>query len=78
VSEQEQKRVRAMVNDIVDHPENRDEIVAFVKGNGGLEYSRMRLDEYVDKAVRALDVLPDSQEKAFLVELAYFTARRDK
>ena len=78
VSEQEEKRIRGLVNDIVGHPEYRDEIVTFVKGNGGLEYSRMRLDEYVEKAVRALDVLPDSQEKAFLVELAYFTARRDK
>lgn len=78
VSEQEEKRIRGLVNDIVGHPEYRDEIVTFVKGNGGLEYSRMRLDEYVEKAVRALDVLPDSQEKTFLVELAYFTARRDK
>lgn len=78
VSEQEEKRIRGLVNDIVGHPEHRDEIVTFVKENGGLEYSRMRLDEYVEKAVRALDVLPDSQEKAFLVELAYFTARRDK
>ena len=78
VSEQEEKRIRGLVNDIVGHPEHRDEIVTFVKGNGGLEYSRMRLDEYVEKAVRALDVLPDSQEKTFLVELAYFTAKRDK
>ena len=78
VSEQEEKRIRGLVNDIVGHPEHRDEIVTFVKENGGLEYSRMRLDEYVEKAVRALDVLPDSQEKTFLVELAYFTAKRDK
>lgn len=78
VSEQEEKRIRGLINDIVGHPEHRDEIVTFVKENGGLEYSRMRLDEYVEKAVRALDVLPDSPEKAFLVELAYFTARRDK
>ena len=78
VSEQEQMRVRKMVNDIVGHPELRDEIVAFVKENGGLEYARRRLDEYVDKAVHALDVLPDSREKEYLKELAYFTARRDK
>ena len=78
VSEQEQKRIRGLVNDIVGHPEHRDEIVTFVNENGGLEYSRIRLGEYVEKAVRALDVLPDSQEKAFLVELAYFTAKRDK
>lgn len=78
VPEDEQRRVRGLVNDIAGHPEHRDEIVAFVKENGGLEYARRRLDEYVDKAVHALDVLPDSQEKAFLVELAYFTAKRDK
>lgn len=78
VSEQEQARVRSLVNDIVGHPEHRDEIVAFVKANGGIEYSKMRLNEYVDMAVKALDVLPDSQEKEFLKTLAYFTAKRDK
>lgn len=78
VSEQEQQRVRSLVNDIVGHPEHRDEIVAFVRENGGLEYARMRLEEYVNKAVHALDVLPDSQEKEYLKALAYFTAKRDK
>ena len=78
VAEQEQKRVRGLVNDIVGHPEHRDEIVDFVKANGGIQYSRMRLEEYVEKAVRALDVLPDSQEKEYLKALAYFTANRNK
>ena len=78
VSEQEQAHVRSLVNDIVGHPEHRDEIVAFVKANGGLEYSKKRLEEYVDMAVRALDVLPDSQEKEYLKTLAHFTAKRDK
>jgi octaprenyl-diphosphate synthase len=70
--------VRALVNDIVGHPEHRDEIVEFVKANGGIEYSRVRLEDYVEKAVRALDVLPDSQEKEYLKALAYFTASRNK
>ena len=78
VPEQEQARVRALVNDIVGHPEHRDEIVEFVKTNGGIEYSRVRLEEYVENAVRALDVLPDSQEKEYLKALAYFTANRNK
>ena len=78
VSEQEQARVRGLVNDIVGHPEHRDEIVAFVKANGGIEYSKKRLGEYVDMAVHALDVLPDSEEKEFLKTLAYYTAKRDK
>ena len=78
VSEQEQARIRSLVNDIVGHPEHRDEIVAFVRENGGLDYARLRLEEYVDLAVHALDVFPDSQEKEYLKALAYFTAKRDK
>ncbi len=70
--------VRGMVRDIVGHPEHRDEIVRFVKDNGGLEYARRRLNGYVEDAVRALDVLPDSKEKDFLVELAHYTAIREK
>ena len=78
VSEQEEARVRAMVKEIVGKPELRDDIVAFVKANGGLEYSVVRLNEYVDAAVKALDVLPESEEKSFLVQLAHYTAKRDK
>ena len=76
VSAEEETRVRKMVRDIVDHPEYRDDIVAFVKSNGGLEYAVAQLDRYVAEAVEALSVLPDSQEKEMLVELAHFTAKR--
>jgi octaprenyl-diphosphate synthase len=78
VSKEEQERVRTMVKDIVGQPELRDEIVAFVKSNGGLEYSVRRLEEYVEAAVRALDVLPQSREKDFLVQLAHYTGKRNK
>ncbi len=73
---EEENRVRSLVKNIVDHPEYRDEIIAFVKANGGLEYSVKQLDKYVGQAVEALAVLPDSREKEMLKELAYFTARR--
>ncbi len=74
--DEEEQRIRGLVRDIVDHHEYRDEIVAFAKANGGLEYSVERLDRYVGQAVEALAVLPESREKEFLKELAYFTARR--
>lgn len=73
---QEELRIRAMVKDIVSCPENRDGIVAFVKENGGLEYAVNALERYVEDAVSALAVLPDSFEKDCLVELAHFTAKR--
>jgi octaprenyl-diphosphate synthase len=78
VSSQEEARVRGLVSDIAGHPEYRDEIVHFVKKNGGLEYAERRLGEYVEVAVNALAVFPDSVEKDFLVQLAHFTAKRDK
>ena len=73
---EEEKRVRKMVRDIIDHPEYRDEIVTFVKENGGLDYAVRKLDSYVDEAVRALSVLPESKERDMLETLAYFTAKR--
>ena len=78
VSVQKQEEVRTMVRDIVGKPELRDDIVKFVKDNGGLEYAEARLCDYVTAAVTALDVLPDSKEKESLVKLAHYTAKRDK
>ncbi len=68
--------IRRKVSEIGEHPEYRDEIIGFVRENGGLEYSSARLQEYVDKAVMALDILPDSMEKHYLSELASFVAKR--
>ena len=78
VDAQEQERVRALIRDIVGHPENRDEIVAFVRANGGLEYAQRELDRYVSQAVEELSVFPEGEEKKVLVRLAHFTAKRDK
>ncbi len=69
-------RIRGLVKGIVDHPENRDEIVAFVKENAGLEYAVQQLDKYVAQAVEALSVLPSCGERELLEGLAYFTAKR--
>lgn len=72
----EEGRIRGLVKGIVDHPDNRDGIVAFVKDNSGLEYAVQQLDKYVAQAVDALSVLPLSKERELLEELAYFTAKR--
>lgn len=76
VSDEAAAEIRGKVRNIVGHPEYRDDIIGFVKGSGGLEYAVSRLSEYVKEAVAALDVLPDSPAKEYLVELAYFTAAR--
>ena len=78
VPEEEAVRIRTMVKDIVGKPEYRDEVVDFVRKNGGVEYAQRRLDEYISEAVHALDAFEDSYEKQCLVELAHFTSLRNK
>ena len=76
VDEAEVKDIRGKIEAIVGQPEYRDEILDFVRSNGGLEYAAAALDRYVAQAVESLSVLPESKSKEYLVELAYFTARR--
>ena len=72
------EEIRACVRDIVDNPGYCDQITAFVKVNGGIEYAAARLDEFIERAKRALDIFPDSPEKTALVALAEFNVLRRK
>ena len=74
---EKEAEIRAMVSDIVSHPEYRDEIVSFVKNNGGLEYAVSRLDAYVEASVGALKLFPESDARNSPIELAHFTADRE-
>ncbi|MBQ8062149.1 MAG: polyprenyl synthetase family protein [Bacteroidales bacterium] len=78
VDGEEDAAIRRKVMQIHDHPQFKDEIRSFVFSHSGNEYASMRLDEYVEKAVDALKVLPDSKEKNYLVAIAEFTASRDR
>ena len=71
-----EKEMRELVKAIPDHPENRDRIVEFVRKYKGVEEAQKVLEEYSAKAVRAISILPDSQEKRYLVELATYVGAR--
>lgn len=70
------QEIRRKISGISDNRHWRDDIVTFVKENHGLDYAVSRLNEYVESAERALDVLPDSEAKSYLIELAHYTAER--
>ena len=78
VSAEDAMRVRTLIKEIPGHPENGDEILAFVKDRGGVDYAKQRLDDYVSQAVAALEAFPDSFEKKCLANLAQYTAIRNK
>lgn len=57
--------------------ELRDEVMETVRREGGIEYAQSVLEQYVERAVQALEVLPDSKEKEILCKLARYTAIRN-
>ena len=76
VSEERAKEVRRMVCNIDDHPDYQKYIVSFVKSEGGMEYAKMRLQEFVDNAKIALRPLGDVCEVGMLSDIAEYTAVR--
>ena len=78
VDDTEAASVRKAVAGISDHPELKATVRDFVFSHHGDAYASSRLDEYVGKAVRALDAFPQSKEKDYLVSIAAYTAKRDR
>ena len=70
VSAEKAAGIRRLVSSIHENPGNRDVIIDFVKEQDGVAYAEKRLGEYIEKAVSALDVLPDSCYRRQLAEVA--------
>jgi len=73
-----EKEIREMVRFIPNHPENSAIISKFVHDEGGIDYAESRLNFFIDSAVEALGVFPDSEEKQYLIDIAYYNALRKK
>lgn len=76
VAPQKAQQIRRKVVTIDQHPEYRDEIISFVKENGGIQYAIALLDKYVNEAIDALSAIPDSQDKRWLCEIAHYVGER--
>ena len=74
--EERGREIRRKLCRIDDYPEYCGEIIEFVKSEGGIEYARKRLYEYVDNARIALRPFGNMQEVEMLGEIAEFTADR--
>ena len=73
---EQEKLTRQKVLDMTERPENRKEIEEMVKTLDGTGYAAGRLAEFVDGAKQAIEVLPDSRAKGYLMELADYCAYR--
>lgn len=76
VSPAEADAVRGKVREIHSIPSYRDEIIEFVRKNGGIEYATRKLGEYIRDAVASLSVIEDCKDKDYLAEVAYYVGNR--
>ncbi len=76
VSEERQAYIRDLVSKVVGRPELREEIVAFVKENNGVEGAQKKLEQYVQEAIDAISILPQTKEKDYLIELVTYVGTR--
>jgi octaprenyl-diphosphate synthase len=54
------------------------EVIDFVSEYGGMEYAKLRMNQYRDKALAILDSYPESEAKESLKEFVFYTTSRNK
>jgi octaprenyl-diphosphate synthase len=54
------------------------EIIAFVKANGGIEYANEQMEAYAQKAKDTLNNYEDSEAKTALLTMVDYTLKRKK
>ena len=68
--------IRGLVREMPEHPDNGGRILAFVQERNGIGLAARKLGEWVERAVRALDVIPDSEARTALIEIARYNQWR--
>lgn len=68
-----------LINSVKKHNKNKKrvkEVIAFVKDNGGLEYTTAKMHDYKNKALAILNNYPDSDYKDSLLQMIDYVVER--
>ncbi|ODA25588.1 octaprenyl diphosphate synthase [Photobacterium damselae] len=71
----------AMIREAIEQAngmDKLDDILACMRETGALEYTQQRAEQEADKAIAALDILPESAHKQALIALAHLSVQRNK
>lgn len=77
ISEDEALAVRREVAKAPEDSAATASVQAFVKAHDGLARAAERRDGFIYEAISSLRILPDSEEKSYLVSLAHFVGARN-
>lgn len=70
-----------LINSIKRHNKNQkrvQQIIQYVKDNGGIEYTQKVMNEYSEKALKVLDEFPDNEYKDSLNTMVTYVMERKK
>jgi len=76
-----EKDKKWLINSVKNHNKNKKrvkEVIAFVKENGGIEYTIAKMKEYQTKALAILNEYPDSPYKESLLIMVNYVIERKK
>ncbi|MDR3188109.1 MAG: polyprenyl synthetase family protein [Prevotellaceae bacterium] len=77
VDKAERKKILSLVSTASFNSRNVKQVVSFVRAQGGLEHTERVMLGYCNSAKRALDIFPESDAKAALLNLADAIAEQD-
>lgn len=78
VSKSEQSEILKLVRSSKKNPKAVEKVVAFVKQNGGLEYTAIKMQEFKNKALEQLALYPESEFRKSLEMLTEYIVERSK
>jgi len=76
-----EKDKKWLINSVKKHNTNKKrvkEVIAFVKANGGIEYTIGKMKSYQSKALAILDTYPESEFKTSLATMINYVVERKK
>ncbi|MCE2996553.1 MAG: polyprenyl synthetase family protein [Cyclobacteriaceae bacterium] len=72
----EKRKIIGIVKNESEKPKKVQEVIAFVKKSGGIEYAKKAMDRYYQDALTLLSEFPESTYRNSLRELVQFTIER--
>ncbi len=75
------KERKWLINSVKKHNKNKKrvkEVIAFVKENGGIEYTISKMKDYQNKALQILETYPPSEYKDSLLTMVNYVIERKK
>jgi octaprenyl-diphosphate synthase len=75
------KEKKWLIKSVKNHNKDKKrvkEVIAFVKQNGGIEYTDKKMKEYQQNALKILDTYPNSEYKKSLITMVNYVIEREK